>query len=211
MDKRNYFEAYLSKLMDRLGEFEVSGKRVLDDRDFFCKYVWVNVKAMNCINAGEYKTKEETEVNLNLFFKIKDVLSLLTPEEFERMFPIEKEYDGGKYGIKDYFFTKKILRKYEKEKPIIESGNVDELLFDYQNNDIRLFILTGITCVNVLRRLEGLPSIMEEFAEIEGLDTYHKYIDPKTGKAFLIDKNGKTIPLTKPRRHCLKVINGGKR
>ena len=211
MDKRNYFEAYLSKLMDRLEEFEVSGKRVLDDREFFCKYLWANIKVMSRVNAGEYKTKEETEVNLNLFFRIKDTLSLLTPEELERMFPIEKEYDGGKYGIKDYFFTKKILREYEKEKPIIESRDIDELLFDYQNNDIRLFILTGIACIDALRRFEGLPSMMEEFAEIEGLDTYHKYTDQKTGKAFLISKSGKTIPLSKPRPHNLKVINGGKR
>ena len=107
MDKRNYFEAYLDKLMDRLEEFEVSGKRVLGDREFFCKYLWANIKAMSRINVGEYKTKEETEVNLNLFFKMKDALSILTPEELERMFPIEKEYDGVKYGIKDYFFTKK--------------------------------------------------------------------------------------------------------
>lgn len=211
MDKKNYFEAYLNKLMDKFDEIKILGGQILDDREFFCKYIWVNVKVMSCFKASEYKTKEEAEINLKLFWGIAKLLSLLTPEEFERTFPIIKEYGGEKYGVKNYFFTKSRLKEYKAGEPIIESGDIDELLFDYQNNDIRFFMLAEMECFDVLRRLEGLPSMMEEFARLEGLDTYHKYTDKNTGKEFLIDKKGKTIPLSKQRPHNLKVIQGGKR
>ena len=48
-------------------------------------------------------------------------------------------------------------------------------------------------------------------AENEGLNTYRKYTDVTTGKEFLIDKNRKTIPLSKPKAHNFKVIQGGKK
>lgn len=64
--------------------------------------------------------------------------------------------------------------------------------------------------IDIARKFEGLPSISEEFAQSEGINLYHKYIDENTGKEFLVDKNGKTIPLSKSRPKNFKVIQGGK-
>ena len=211
MNKKNYFEAYLNKLMNIFDKIKSSGKRILDDREFFCKYAWANVKVMGYFKVSECKTKEEIVSNFKMFFSMKEILSYLTPEEFERTFPIKKEYDGDKYELKDYFYAKEALKKFEAGKPIIESGDINELLWDYLNMDINLFVVAEMSCIDDLRRLDGLPSVFEEFAQNEGLNIYHKHTDKNTGKEFLIDKKGKTIPLTKPRPHNLKVIQGGKK
>jgi len=211
MDKKDYYSAYFNKLSGRLEQIENPGTYALRNRELLCKYVWVCVKVLGRFKANECKTREEIEINLKFFFSLKYILSFLTPEELERTFPIEKKYDGEKYQIKDYFFTKNRLKEFEADKPIDESGNIDELLFDYQNMDINLFVAAEMSCIDTVRRLEGLPSMAEEFFSDMGLNTYHKYTDENTGKEFMIDKNGKTVPLEKPRPHNLKVIQGGKR
>ncbi|NLZ48851.1 MAG: phage infection protein, partial [Clostridiales bacterium] len=55
-----------------------------------------------------------------------------------------------------------------------------------------------------LRRLNGYLSLAEEWAEMNGIETYTVHEDEK-GNAYII-KNGKTIKLGKPRPKHLKVI-----
>ena len=211
MDKNDCFKAYFDKLTDKSIEFENSGRHIVDDRTFLCKFIWAAVKFLGLPNDSKPKTEEEAEKKYNFYDLITKSISLLTPEEFERTFPIEKEYDGKKYGLKDYFSTKEALNKFEKGEPIFKSGDINDLLWDYRNYDIGEFVLTGIDYIDDIRQLQGLPSTFEEFAQNEGLEIYHTYTDETTGKEFMIDGNGKTIPLSKPRPHNLRVIQGGKR
>ena len=197
--------------MNEFDEIKISGRQIVDDREFFCKYVWVIVKATNYLKVSEYKTKEKFTAILELHSSIRKTLSHLTPEEFERTFPIIKEYDGEKNGFKDYFYAKEALKKFAVGKPLFKSGDINKLLWDYLNTDINLFIAAEMECINALRRLEGLHPMLEEFAQIEAINIYRRYTYKDTGKEFLIYKKGKTIPLSKPRPHNLNVIQGGKR
>lgn len=211
MEKRDCLEAYFDKLLIKADELGNLCVHIADDRTVLSKLIWTAVKVYGQRDACEPKTKEYAERKFHSCKLITEMISLLTPEEFERVFPITKEYDGEKYGFKDYFSAKEALNKFKKGEPIFKSGDVDTLLWEYHNMDTQLFAATVMTCVDNVRKADGLPSVFEEFAENEGLNTYRKYTDVTTGKEFLIDKNRKTIPLSKPKAHNFKVIQGGKK
>ncbi|WP_289891448.1 hypothetical protein [Virgibacillus pantothenticus] len=42
---------------------------------------------------------------------IQDTTGKLTPKEFMNIFPIDKEFDGDKYEMKDYSTRKNILKR----------------------------------------------------------------------------------------------------
>jgi len=45
-------------------------------------------------------------------------LGWLTPSEFMTISPIEKEYNGHKWGFKDYFYTRDYINTLDPSKPI---------------------------------------------------------------------------------------------
>lgn len=42
----------------------------------------------------------------------------LTPRQMMDLFPIKKEYDGERFGCKDYFYTRKSVEKYALDRKI---------------------------------------------------------------------------------------------
>ena len=61
-------------------------------------------------------------------------MGTLKPKEFMELYPIPKEYDGHKYEIKDYFYTRDYIKGLEQENPI--GTEVFNLLWEYQNRDL---------------------------------------------------------------------------
>jgi len=72
------------------------------------------------------------------------------------------------------------------DEPI--GDDVIGFLSEYYNNEIREFIRNMMCYISNFRKLEGYPSITEEWAQNKGLKTYSHYIDPK-GRAFFIEHN----------------------
>jgi len=61
-----------------------------------------------------------------------------------------------------------------------------------------------------LRRMDGQPGIMEQWAQENGFKTYTMHTDSK-GRQYLFDKEtGKTMKVRKLRPQYLKVKKGGK-
>lgn len=60
----------------------------------------------------------------------------LTPRQMMSLFPPKKEFDGDRFGCKDFYYTKKAVKEYGIDRKI--EGAVDFLL-DYQNDDIARF------------------------------------------------------------------------
>jgi hypothetical protein len=46
----------------------------------------------------------------------------LKPAELVNIFPIEKTYDGDRWGVKDYFYTRDYLNTLDPDKPIGENA-----------------------------------------------------------------------------------------
>ena len=70
-----------------------------------------------------------------------ETIGRLTPMELLRMYPVTKEYDGEKWGTKDYFYTMDKLKKLPANKPIGDAQDVACLLWDYQNWDLTFLFL----------------------------------------------------------------------
>ena len=64
------------------------------------------------------KSCERIEAVYRECSQIMAALGKLTPEELVQMFPIKKEYDGERWGVKDYFYVREAIERLEPDKPI---------------------------------------------------------------------------------------------
>lgn len=111
----------------------------------FNKYLYHGIKFMPTAfdHNWEY-TDDELSEWFNQINQIGNMISLLTPREFMNIFPITKDYDGCKHGVKDYFFTMNVIRKMGIDHSIDEPY---EFLFDYMNWDIQSYMCVWMKVV----------------------------------------------------------------
>ena len=172
------------------------------------RIIYYGVKAVNTKQGSDLVTREVADTDFQFISIIKDLMALLTPIEFIRIFPIDKDFRGNKWGWKDYFYTRDYINGLEQGKPI--GGEILNFLWEYQNTDITEFNICSMEALSNLRKLDGLPSLAEEFADEMGLKTYTVHTDSK-GREFLIDKDaGKTMRVKKSKPRYLKLVKGGK-
>lgn len=127
---------------------KVHGISAIDklQKDDLVKYVYLAVKAYGKENRAEINhcgTKSCLEIEKR-YAEIKTVMEAigrLTPKQLVHMYPIEKEFDGERWGRKDYFYTMKSLKQYSEDKPIGDAQDVACLMWDYQNWDLTFLLL----------------------------------------------------------------------
>ena len=182
-----YINAYANALLDNKEKLK---KLTEEQKELIKKLVLYGVKAVITKPEKKTKTRDEAENYFKFISGVKSLMSFLTPKEFINVFPINKEYDGHKYGMKDYFYTKKYLKELDQNEPIGEK--ILEFLWKYHNWEIGEFVVNSMTCISDLQRLNGQPSLAEKFADEMGLKTYGMYTD-NAGNKFLLDgETGKT-------------------
>jgi len=162
------------------------------------KLVFLGVKRIITRHEPEIITKELADLYFQNMQVIMGAMALLMPKEFMQMFPITKDYDGHKYQFKDYFYTRNYVNQLPQDEPI--GDKIHDFLWEYSNHDITEFMVKLMETVSNLRRLEGLPSLAEQWAADNGISAYTLHTDSR-GRQFLIDREtGQTIRV-KPRRH----------
>ena len=111
------------------------------------RYIFLAVKAYGKENHAEfnhakaYKSCLEIENRYQELKQVMDTIGRLPPMELLRMYPVTKEYDGEKWGTKDYFYTMDRLSRLPANKPIGDAQDVACLLWDYQNWDLSFLLL----------------------------------------------------------------------
>lgn len=148
------------------------------------KYILLGVKNIITRHEPEVITMKLAELYLQEMQLITSAMASITPKEFMQLFPITKDFDGHKYQFKDYFYTRDYVNKLPQDKPIGE--NIHHFLWEYMNHDITEFLVKLMETVSNLRKLEGLPSLAEQWAADNGIKTYTIYTDHK-GNQFLFD------------------------
>lgn len=194
MDKYTY---YLNAFMKTVEAYNEN-----PDREIMKRTILYGVKMIN--SEPKAVTYEEAQSGLRLASMIKDLMGLVTPEEFMNIFPIEKDFKGHKWETKDYFYTVDYISSLDIYQPIGE--DVLEFLWEYHNMEVRRFNVALMRYMDDLRRLEGKPSFAEEWADMNGINTYTLHTDQK-GKEYMIDKAGKTVRVKKPRPKYLKLVH----
>lgn len=195
----NKYNLYLDAFINSVKQYADSKAK-----DDIKRAVFYGVKATNLKEKPKHLTREAAESNFQFGSIIKDMIGLLTPGEFMTIFPIEKEYKGHKWGMKDYFYTRDYINTLDPNKTIAEQEDPLMFIWEYTNWDITEFNVNLMGYLSDLRQLEGYPSLATEWAEMNGIETFTVHQDQK-GNKFII-KDGKAAKLNKPMPKYLKVV-----
>lgn len=159
--------------------------------------------------AGREKghmTYEELTVKFQLFEMVMHLVTMVTPRKFVQIFPIEKRYDGKRWDTKDYFYTVEMINEHGWDEPIgVTTEEVFEFLWDYQNWDVMIFLVEYMGLMSDIRRAQGQPGIMEQWAAENGIRTYTMH-STSDGKQYVVDENGRSMPIKKKRPKHLKLV-----
>lgn len=145
------------------------------------------------IGTDYTKTLEESQATFDLIDTLFSVMGCLTVKNFVTIFPITKEYDGEKWQSKDYFYTIDVLSKMDWDKPI-GRDNMYDLLWDYQNDDLREVCVEFTCAMSAIYRSQTGKGITEEWCDDLGIPTYSVdningiMRDNQTGKVMKIKK-----------------------
>ncbi len=145
------------------------------------------------LGVDEPKTLKENQYRFQLIDNIFGVLGCLTLRNFVNTFPIDKTYDGAKWECKDYFSTMEVLSKMDWDKPI-GRDELSELLWDYENADLRHAYIEFATAMSAIYRAQTGKGLAEQFCEDHGIGTYT--VDKETG----IMINDQTGEIMKPKK-----------
>lgn len=181
---------YRDKYM-KLFNLELSKYNNPEDEGNIKKLAYYGVKVVNEI-AQDKVNNYQLEYLFEITEVIKTVISLLTPKQLMTIFPIEKRYDGAKYEIKDYFYTMAELEKIGLDNCIL--NKIDDLLWDYENYEIRRFLVASINILDTMQKERTGKSLLEIWAGKNGVDMYEMHEDKAVNKKYLYNsKTGKSI------------------
>ncbi|QWU15708.1 hypothetical protein SAMN04487895_12756 [Paenibacillus sophorae] len=147
-------------------------------------------------------TLEGIRHRLTLFEGVMACMTLITPRRLVQVFPIAKFYDGERWQIKDYFTTVKMIEEHGWDKPISDPHH---FIWDYGNWEMGEFLVRYMSLMSDMRRAQGQPGIMEEWLADKGVPMYTMHTDP-SGRQFMVDPNGRSFPVRKPRPKHLKIV-----
>lgn len=125
------------------------------------------------LKTGYKQSLNESKALSQLIDAVFIMCGHLKLKNFVTTFPISKEYDGAKWECKDYFYTMEVLSGMDWDKPIGEKG-LKELLYDYQNDDLRHAYIEYTCAMSAIYRSQTGKGIMETWCEDNGIDTYTK-------------------------------------
>ena len=168
------------------------------------KYVLAAVKYLRS-TYREFQNQKYDMAEVEGRESIIDCVSLcmarMTPLQFMRLFPITKEFDGERWGVKDYFSTMEYMRTLDWDKPIGGPRELFNLMWEYRNPQIEMFMVDWQMVMESWCHLHGEPGPLDQLIDSLGIETYTMHEDEQTGQEFMLsNKTGKTIPIsTKPR------------
>lgn len=140
------------------------------------------------------QTLEEAQATFQLIDAIFAVCGCLTLRNFVTTFPIEKYYKGAKWEEKDYFYTMDVLKKMDWDKPI-GRDKLSELLWDYENDELRHAYIEFTTVASAIFRAQTGKGIAETWYDDMGIPTFTE--DKETG---IMKKNNRTGDIMKPKK-----------
>lgn len=145
------------------------------------------------LGIDEPKTLKQNQYRFQMIDSIFGVLGCLTLRNFVTTFPIDKDYDGAKWEEKDYFYTMDVLKKMDWDKPI-GRDELSELLWDYENEELRHAYIEFTTAASAILRAQTGKGIAETWCDNMGIPTFTE--DKETG----IMKNNRTGDIMKPKK-----------
>lgn len=149
----------------------------------------LNVRKENKRVDTDYRQSlEESHVTFKMIDAIFAVMGCIKLKNLVITFPIKKDFNGEKWGYKDYFHTMDVLSKMDWDKPV-GRDNISDLLWDYENDDLRHVYVEFTHAMSAIYRSKTGKGITEQFCDDMGIPTYTynketgAVMDNKTGQS----------------------------
>ncbi len=166
-------------------------------KDELVKYIFLGIKSISVLHK-HIEQKKDIELFFSEYSLINNIvlaITYITLQELIQIFPIEKIYDGAKYETKDYYYTMEIMKKAGLDETLKYQEKVREILFDYMNLDIRLFMMAWVSCASDMNYILTNKDLFSEFLTENNIDTYYRQ-----------NKTGERIKIKKKRASQFKII-----
>jgi hypothetical protein len=90
---------------------------------------------------------------------------------------------------------------------MIQQKEPFDILFGYQNPHISMLLVGMMGTVDNLRRADGKEDMLTSFFKEQGLEPPRKMtMHTGHGKHYMMDENGKTFKVRKPKPRYLRVV-----
>ena len=206
-DKQAKLEQLYMKAFDRKVVAIYDGSDLKHCRDNLKRAVFYAVKYFSLEridrrHSTEPRTLGQVNTDFNFLESVKMLMRQLTPREMMSMFPIEKEYDGEKFGCKDYFYTMEKLKDFDLDTPLGKEG-LEDFLWCYWNDDLFAFDMVSMSIISNMYKAQTGEGIMERWLKDQGIGTYTMnqelgiIIDNQTGEIHKLNKKPSHLKIVK--------------
>ncbi|MDD3158614.1 hypothetical protein [Anaeromusa sp.] len=201
-EKPNYVVLYCDAMLRTLERL----KEAPADNQAKLRAIFYGVKLIG-VTDNRNLTEEEAERRFWMINSTQAMMKAITPIELMQMFPVKKAYDGQRGDCKDYFFTMDVLRQHGLDKPLGEA--VNEILWDYMNQNIMAFVVASLAVMDELRRHNGEKSMFQEFMDEQGvkLPTYRMEKDSKGRRWMINNETGERNRVKVKRAKHLRAVS----
>ena len=201
-EKPNYVVLYCDAMLRTLERL----KEAPADNQAKLRAIFYGVKLIG-VTDNRNLTEEEAERRFWMINSTQAMMKAITPIELMQMFPVKKAYDGQRGDCKDYFFTLDVLRQHGLDKPLGEA--VNEILWDYMNQNIMAFVVASLAVMDELRRHNGEKSMFQEFMDEQGvkLPTYRMEKDSKGRRWMINNETGERNRVKVKRAKHLRAVS----
>lgn len=177
------------------------------------KAVYNGVRLLNIqyrqLSNAEFVPVDVWHMTLQSYKGLETLMSLMTPEEIIRTFPITKTYDGNRWQCADYFSSLNLFADISMNLSLFIQGKQPfDILFGYQNPHICMFFTGMMGTVDKVRMANGEDDMLTAFFKEQGIKPPHKMTMHKDadGKQYMMNEDGKTFKVHKPKPRYLKVV-----
>lgn len=171
-------------------------------QDELMKVALCGVKYIKCV-ADIERENQRLDASYNTPFAIKEagfnmidvlfgIIGRIKLKNLIKIFPIDKTYDGDKWGCKDYFFTMDVLREKGLDNAV-GRDNVFDLMWDYENRELRKLTVFYMSCMSAMYQRQTGVSFMDKFCEDNNIDSYS--VDRENG-IIVNNQTGKIAKLS---------------
>lgn len=196
----NKHELYVNAFYKSIKRYKTEQQRKANLK----KLLVYGVKAVNSNRSRNSTTQEQVEQDFHFIEVVKMFMAMLTPREILNLYPIAKEYNGARWGVKDYYYTRDYLKGLDMDKPL--EGDVLDFLWEYHNWELARFNVNAMSCLSDLMRMQGQPGIVEQFFEDSGVKTFTLHKD-SDGKEFMVDnQTGKSCRVRKLKPRYVRAV-----
>lgn len=167
----------------------------------YIKYVADIERENQRLDSSYYTPFAVKENGFNLIDALFGIIGRIKLGNLIEIFPIDKTYDGDKWGCKDYFYTMDVLKEKGLENAV-GRDSVFDLMWDYENRDLRDVTVFFMSCMSAMYKQQTGVSIAEKFCEDNGIGAYT--MDRENG--LLIDNQSGEIAKVSNKPSFMQIV-----